>query len=88
MDSFYKGQCSNMNERLKRHNSGYEFATKLGIPWVLLWLTQKKTKSEAVKLELKLKNLSRQRTIELMQKYQSDVVGPDELILINQLSGC
>ena len=23
-----------------------------------------------------------------MQKYQEDIVGPDELILINQLSGC
>ncbi len=87
-DSFYKGQCSNIRERLDRHNSGYELYTKSGVPWKLLWFTEKKLKSEAIKLEKKLKNLTRIRTIELMQKYQEDIVGPDELILINQLSGC
>ena len=87
-DSFYKGQCSNIEQRIKRHNASYEIATKNGVPWKLLWFTKKNSKSDAIKLEKKLKNLTRTRTIELMQKYQEDIVGPDELILINQLSGC
>lgn len=58
-DSYYKGQTSNIDDRLKRHNSGYEKATLAGIPWTLVWSTTKQSRSEAVILEKKLKNLSR-----------------------------
>ncbi|MBP6512087.1 MAG: GIY-YIG nuclease family protein [Bacteroidia bacterium] len=34
--SFYKGQTSNLEERLKRHNSGSEKYTYKGIPWKLI----------------------------------------------------
>ena len=88
LDRFYKGQTNNLSNRLTRHNSGYENFTKGGIPWKLIWATGKETRSEAKKLESKLKNLGRDQTINFMLKYAEGVVGPDELLLIKQLSGC
>ncbi|WP_340111342.1 GIY-YIG nuclease family protein [Maribellus mangrovi] len=68
-DTYYKGQTSNLEDRLRRHNGGYEKATKRGIPWKLVWTATKKTRGEALKLEKKLKNLSRERTLEFIKKY-------------------
>ena len=69
-DSYYKGQTSNLRERLTRHNNGYEKATKHGVPWKLVWNTKKETLGEALTLERKLKNLSRKRTVQFIEKYQ------------------
>jgi len=85
---FYKGSTNNLSERLHRHNSGYEKATKNGAPWILLWHAEKANRSEAQLLEFKLKNLSQVRTFEFMLKYNDGIGGPDELLLIKQLSGC
>ena len=87
-DTFYKGSTQNLQERLRRHNGKFEKATKLGTPWILLWHIQKATKGEAQILEYKIKNLSRKRTCEFMLKYDEGIGGPDELLLIKQLSGC
>ena len=38
-DSFYKGQTSNLEERLIRHNEGKEKATKRYALWRLIWST-------------------------------------------------
>jgi putative endonuclease len=53
-----------------RHNSSQEKFTKSGVPWIIIWSTNKKSRSEAVILETKLKNLSRKRTIEFILKYK------------------
>ena len=87
-DTFYKGSTQDISERLRRHNGKFEKATKLGAPWILLWYIQKVTKGEAQILEYKLKNLSRKRTCDFMLKYDEGIGGPDELLLIKQLSGC
>ena len=87
-DTFYKGSTSNIIERTKRHNAGREKYTKNGAPWILLWYAEKPTKAEAYRLELKLKNLSRKRTLELILKYKDGIAGSDELLLIKQLSEC
>ena len=84
-DAYYKGQTSNISERLSRHNSGREIATKLGKPWELVWIAEKATRGEALKLERKLKNLSRERTIQVIQKYKIGVAGPDDS---RGMSGC
>ncbi|KJF44645.1 GIY-YIG nuclease family protein [Draconibacterium sediminis] len=84
-DVYYKGQTSDISERLKRHNSGREKATKHGIPWELVWATNKATRGEALKLERKLKNLSRERTTQFIQKYKVGVAGPDDS---RGMSGC
>ncbi|MFY0651860.1 MAG: GIY-YIG nuclease family protein, partial [Cyclobacteriaceae bacterium] len=59
LDSYYKGQTANLEDRLRRHNAGYEKSTTPGIPWRLVWSTKKPTRGEALVLERKLKNLNR-----------------------------
>ncbi len=76
-DSFYKGQTNNLETRIIRHNNGWEKATKSGIPWKLIWATKKSSRSSALLLETKLKNLSRKRLAEFLKKYPGEVAGPD-----------
>ena len=76
-DSFYKGQTADLADRLKRHNNKQEAATKNGAPWTLIWFTEKQTRSEALILEKKLKNLSRERTLQFIEKYSDGVASPD-----------
>ncbi|MGE0567054.1 MAG: GIY-YIG nuclease family protein [Bacteroidia bacterium] len=88
LDQFYKGHTSDIQQRLTRHNNGYENFTSKGVPWQLIWLTEKDSKKEAYTLEKKLKNYSRIKTVQFMLKFKDGVVGPDELLFIEQLSGC
>ena len=88
LDSFYKVATKNISDRLHRHNSGYEKATKSGVPWILVWKGEKATKSEAKLLERKLKNLSIKRTIEFILKYSEGIPSSDELLSIQKLSEC
>ena len=67
--SFYKGSTDNLLRRLDQHNNGKDFATRRFLPWNLVWYTLKKDRSEAVTLEMKLKNLSVKRTVEFISKY-------------------
>ncbi|HRK53823.1 MAG TPA: GIY-YIG nuclease family protein [Cyclobacteriaceae bacterium] len=67
--SFYKGSTDNLLRRLDQHNNGKDFATRRFLPWNLVWYTLKKDLSEAVTLEMKLKNLSVKRTVEFTLKY-------------------
>jgi putative endonuclease len=69
-DRFYVGQCNDMDGRLSRHNSGSEKSTAPYRPWELLWHTIKSTRSEAMILERKLKNLSKQRIKAFIEKYK------------------
>ncbi len=77
-DSYYKGQTDDLLERLRRHNSGWEKATKPGVPWKLVWSIEKESKSSALKLERKLKNLTRKRLIHFIKKYAEGVASPDD----------
>jgi putative endonuclease len=88
LKSFYKGETGNILDRLDRHNRGYEKATQLGVPWILLWKVEKATKSEAKLLERKLKNLSVKRTIDFILKYSEGIPSSNELLLIQKLSEC
>ena len=78
-DAYYKGQTSDLEDRFRRHNNKQEKATRNGVPWNLLWYSEKSTRSEALILERKLKNLSRNRTIEFVKKNKTGVAGPDVL---------
>ena len=75
-----------MKLRLDRHNKGYEKFSSQGVPWIVLWCGYKDSRSEAMKLERKLKNLSIDRTIAFMLKYAENVPGTDELLMIQKLS--
>ncbi|MBD0779216.1 GIY-YIG nuclease family protein [Maribacter sp. ANRC-HE7] len=71
-DTFYKGQTNNVLERLHRHNSGREKTTARYRPWKLVWFTEKKNRADAMALERKLKNLTKERTKEFIAKYSKD----------------
>ena len=68
LDAFYKGQTQDLENRIMRHNNGWEKATRSGVPWKLVWSTEKPDRSAAVLLETKLKNLSRKRLVEFIRK--------------------
>ncbi|MCX6328100.1 MAG: GIY-YIG nuclease family protein [Bacteroidia bacterium] len=75
--SYYKGQTQDIEERIIRHNNGYEKSTKKGIPWKLIWKTEKADRSSAMILEKKLKNMTRSKLIDFINKYNERGVGPD-----------
>jgi putative endonuclease len=62
-DRFYIGQTSNVESRLERHNKGYEKATSPYIPWVLKCVIEKESRSEAMILERKIKNMNRDKLL-------------------------
>ncbi|MCA6389721.1 MAG: GIY-YIG nuclease family protein [Cytophagales bacterium] len=68
-NSFYKGSTDDLVRRLREHNEGKSAFTKKYAPWNLVWYTLKDGRAEAVRLEIKLKNLSIERLIEFMKKY-------------------
>jgi putative endonuclease len=68
-DKYYIGQTNDVNARIVRHNSGLENYTSKYVPWVLVGFVSKSTRSEAVVLEKKLKNLSRARLLVFIEKY-------------------
>ncbi|MBR9919653.1 MAG: GIY-YIG nuclease family protein [Bacteroidetes bacterium] len=87
LQMFYKGQTRDLAERLRYHNEGLERFTRHGVPWRLIWFTLKPNRGEALILENKLKNLSRQRLARFILKYRSGL-SPDELAFVSKLSGC
>jgi putative endonuclease len=86
-DIYYKGQTRDLAERLKRHNSGSEKSTRGGIPWQLVWSTEKPDRVTAMRLERKLKNYDRERTKEFIEKW-GVVAGPDDAARRVGVSGC
>ena len=78
LDMYYTGQTSNITKRLVQHNSGGEKFTSRGIPWQLVWSTNKSTRSEALTLEKKIKNLNRKRLKDFMTKYSEGRCSQDD----------
>jgi len=52
---FYKGYSTDPYERLIYHNNGNVKSTKPCLPWELACIIEKPTRSEAMRLEKKLK---------------------------------
>ena len=69
-DKYYIGQTVNFESRLLLHNSGMVSSTKSYLPWINVLLIDKQTRSEAMILEKKLKNLNRARIIAFINKYK------------------
>lgn len=76
-NSYYKGQTNNLQERITRHNQGFEKYTKNGIPWTLVYSIYCLNRSEAMQLEKKLKNLSKKRLLDFIAKHKNSFEGPD-----------
>ncbi len=66
---FYIGQKNSIKDRLNRHNSGIEKSTKPYIPWELIGYFEKQSRSDAMILEKKLKNLNTENLHKLITKY-------------------
>ena len=66
---FYIGQTADPADRLVRHNAGYELATKAYRPWQMMLILEKNSRSEAVVLERKLKNLNSIDLRKFIRKY-------------------
>ena len=69
-DKFYVGQTNNFSIRLKQHNDGKSGFTKLYRPWKEVLLIKKDSRSQAMELERKLKNLSKKRLVAFIAKYK------------------
>jgi putative endonuclease len=69
-DKYYIGQTENIESRLLLHNSGLVKSTSPYIPWINVLLIEKSSRSEAMLLEKKLKNLNRVRLIAFIEKYK------------------
>lgn len=67
-DKFYVGQTKEVMMRLKRHNDGTEKSTAPYKPWEIVWYTSKPSRAEAMSLERKLKNLSKLRIKQFIDK--------------------
>jgi putative endonuclease len=73
----YIGQTNNLEKRLHIHNSGCEKFTKKGMPWSVKFYVELDTRSDAMKLEKKLKNFKSNRLLnDWIEKMK--VVGSDK----------
>ena len=52
----YVGQTSDLEDRMKRHNSGEVQSTRKDVPWKLVAVEEFKTRSQAMWKEMELKN--------------------------------
>ncbi len=52
---YYVGQTADIDKRYKRHNNGLVPSTKSGLPWNLIKTIDVINRSEALKLEKKIK---------------------------------
>ena len=72
---YYIGQTENLEGRVKQHNKGRNLSTKAYIPWQLKWWKEVESRSEAIKVERKLKGIKKRAALE---KFVSE----------NEFSGC
>ncbi|SNR64312.1 GIY-YIG nuclease family protein, partial [Flavobacterium sp. ov086] len=61
---FYIGQTNDIDDRLRRHNSGASLSTKGGIPWKIIYFIKLESRSEAVLLETKIKKRGAKRYLD------------------------
>ena len=53
---YYVGYTSNLNQRLRNHNSGKNSSTKYGIPWKIVYSEELKDKKSAWLREKQIKD--------------------------------
>ena len=58
---FYTGQCVDLKIRLAQHNSGRNKSSKDGKPWTIVYVAESDSRSEAVRLEEKIKSRGAKR---------------------------
>jgi len=66
---YYIGSCQDLEQRIKRHNSGLVKSTKGYLPWELVYNEEFKTLSEARKRESQVKGWKKRLAIERLIKH-------------------
>jgi putative endonuclease len=61
---YYIGQTENLQVRIKRHNEGKNLSTRPYIPWQLKWWKEFETRSEAFRVERRLKGIKKRTSLE------------------------
>ena len=61
---YYVGLTADIDKRLERHNSCRVPSTKFGVPWKLIKFFEVNDRSEAIKLEHKIKKRGAKRYLE------------------------
>src|SRR5690606_8809812 len=79
---YYIGQTQDVAERLECHNCGYEKSTSPYRPYKLVCKIEKPTRSEAMQLEKKLKNLNTEDLQKFIQKYGGGVRSSQQLLFV------
>jgi putative endonuclease len=64
LSKHYVGHAVDLDMRLRQHNSGTSGYTKTGVPWKLVWSITCSNRSEAMKLERKIKKRGAKRFLE------------------------
>jgi putative endonuclease len=64
VNQYYVGITADIKDRLNRHNQGRSKSTNKGMPWKLIETFKVLDRSEAVKLEKKIKSRGIQRWLE------------------------
>ena len=68
---YYMGQAQDIHQRLNDHNQGRNKSTAPGVPWELFWSAEMGSRSSAMALERKLKNLTSEvRFKRFLDKYR------------------
>jgi putative endonuclease len=62
--SYYVGQTHNVEERLLRHNKGYETYTKNKTPWNVVYTESFDSRDQAVRRETEIKSKKSRKYIE------------------------
>ena len=53
---YYTGQTNDIDDRIRRHNSGYEISTKDGMPWQIIHREEFTSRADAMNREREIKN--------------------------------
>ena len=64
LDKYYTGQTKDFKRRFERHNNSEMNYTKKGVPWELVKTFEVETRSEAIKLERKIKKRGAKRYLD------------------------
>ncbi|MCF8332218.1 MAG: GIY-YIG nuclease family protein [Bacteroidales bacterium] len=78
---FYYGQTQNLNVRMEKHNNGYVKSTKHGIPWILLAFKSVESRSNACKLEVKIKRLHHPDKIYAFVLNHQFRINPEQVVI-------
>ena len=69
LQQYYCGQTNDFNDRFYRHNSGQSQSTARGIPWIVVKIIEVPSRSEALRLEKKIKKRGISRFLKDNERY-------------------